>query len=51
MLAATAAAISPAVALPEVSRDRAGISSAAGIPDYRSGANTILETGPGKWDE
>ena len=29
----------------------AGISTAAGIPDYRSGANTILETGPGKWDE
>lgn len=26
-----------------------GISTSAGIPDYRSGANTVLETGPGKW--
>ena len=29
----------------------AGISTSAGIPDYRSGANTVLETGPGKWEE
>ena len=27
----------------------AGISTDSGIPDYRSGANTILPTGPGKW--
>ncbi|EAS04736.2 SIR2 family transcriptional regulator (macronuclear) [Tetrahymena thermophila SB210] len=28
----------------------AGVSTASGIPDYRSGANTILKTGPGKWE-
>lgn len=28
----------------------AGISTACGIPDYRSGFNTILETGPGCWE-
>ena len=28
----------------------AGISTACGIPDYRSGYNTVLETGPGCWE-
>ncbi len=28
----------------------AGISTAAGVPDFRSGMNTVLETGPGKWE-
>lgn len=28
----------------------AGISTAAGIADYRSGANTVLPTGPGCWE-
>jgi len=28
----------------------AGCSTACGIPDYRSGFNTILETGPGCWE-
>ena len=28
----------------------AGISTACGIPDYRSGHNTVLETGPGCWE-
>ena len=28
----------------------AGISTATGIPDYRSGYNTVLETGPGCWE-
>ena len=28
----------------------AGISTACGIPDYRSGFNTVLETGPGCWE-
>jgi len=27
----------------------AGISTACGIPDFRSGANTVLKTGPGAW--
>eukprot|EP00395_MALV-II_sp_L67-2_P000454 gene454-184_t len=28
----------------------AGISTAAGIPDFRSGLNTVLETGAGLWE-
>ena len=28
----------------------AGISTAAGIPDYRSGANTVIKTGAGYWE-
>lgn len=28
----------------------AGISTASGIPDYRSGANTVLPTGAGCWE-
>lgn len=29
----------------------AGISTATGIPDYRSGYGTVLETGPGCWEQ
>ena len=29
----------------------AGISTSAGIPDYRSGINTVLPTGPGCWEK
>ena len=29
----------------------AGISTAAGIPDYRSGAGTIMPTGAGCWEK
>ena len=29
----------------------AGISTACGIPDFRSGVNTILPTGPGAWEK
>ena len=28
----------------------AGISTSTGIPDYRSGYNTVLATGPGCWE-
>ena len=27
-----------------------GISTSTGIPDFRSGMNTVLETGPGAWE-
>ena len=29
----------------------AGISTSAGIADYRSGINTVLPTGPGCWEK
>ena len=29
----------------------AGISTAAGIADFRSGANTVLATGAGAWEK
>lgn len=29
----------------------AGISTACGIPDFRSGVNTVLATGPGAWEK
>ena len=29
----------------------AGVSTASGIPDYRSGANTVLKTGAGCWEK
>ena len=29
----------------------AGISTSTGIADFRSGVNTILETGPGAWEK
>ena len=29
----------------------AGISTAAGISDYRSGVNTVLNVGPGVWEK
>ena len=28
----------------------AGISTSSGIPDYRSGFDTVLKTGPGAWE-
>lgn len=29
----------------------AGISTSAGVPDFRSGVNTVLPTGPGAWEK
>ena len=29
----------------------AGLSTGSGIPDYRSGANTVMETGAGCWEK
>jgi ABC-type uncharacterized transport system permease subunit len=29
----------------------AGISTASGIPDFRSGMGTVLKTGPGAWEK
>ena len=29
----------------------AGISTSAGVPDYRSTNDTVLQTGPGKWED
>lgn len=29
----------------------AGISTACGIPDFRSGVGTVLKTGPGAWEK
>ena len=29
----------------------AGISTACGIPDFRSGVDTVLKTGPGAWEK
>ena len=29
----------------------AGISTSCGIPDYRSGIQTVLKTGPGTWEK
>jgi NAD-dependent SIR2 family protein deacetylase len=29
----------------------AGISTACGVPDFRSGVNTVLKTGPGAWEK
>ena len=29
----------------------AGLSTACGIPDYRSGYGTVLPTGPGCWEK
>lgn len=28
----------------------AGVSTASGIADFRSGVNTVLKTGPGAWE-
>ena len=28
----------------------AGVSTSAGVPDFRSGVNTVLKTGPGAWE-
>ena len=29
----------------------AGVSTVCGIPDYRSGIDTVVKTGPGAWEK
>ena len=50
LLELKSALIPPSPARDPIFPSCAGISTAAGVPDFRSGMGTVLATGPGAWE-